>query len=214
MTAPSIVGWGLVGLVIASSLRIAIRRSSLLPAGFDRLAPPALLEVVTAVLFSTLACRIGAVPDLFAYSWLAAAGVQLAAIDWSSRTLPTRLIWPSGIVLAALFGMAAVLNRDAYPLLRSAAGMLALLAFYGALYVLRPGQLGGGDLRLAALLGLALGWIGWSAILVGTLVGWFGAALALLVLRVSRPSKPSRDVPLGPFLIIGAFSVVLMQQVT
>ncbi|MDX8036906.1 prepilin peptidase [Lentzea sp. BCCO 10_0856] len=170
--------------------------------------------MVTAVAFSALAWRIGAVPDLFAYSWLAAVGVPLAAIDWNSRTLPTQLIWPGGIVLAALFGMAALLNRDAYPLLRSGVGMLVLLAFYGALYFLQPGQLGGGDLRLAALLGLALGWLGLSAILVGTLVGWFGAALALLVLRISRPSRPSHDVPLGPFLIIGAFSVVLTQQMT
>jgi leader peptidase (prepilin peptidase)/N-methyltransferase len=214
VTAASIGCWGLVGLVIASVLRITIQRSSLLPPGYERLAPPALLEVVTAVLFSALAWRIGAVPDLFAYSWLAAVGVPLAAIDWNSRTLPTQLIWPSGIILAALFGMAALLNRDAYPLLRSGVGMLVLLAFYGALYVLRPGQLGGGDLRLAALLGLALGWIGCSAILVGTLVGWFGAALALLVPRISRPSTPSRDVPLGPFLIIGALSIVLTQQMT
>lgn len=205
-------GWGLVGLVVASVLRVAVQRSSLLPAGCQRLAPPALLEVVTAALFSALAWRIGAVPDLFAYSWLAAAGVLLAAIDWNARTLPTKLIWSSGFILAVLFGVAALLNRDAYPLLRSAAGILALLAFYGALYFLRPGQLGGGDLRLAALLGLALGWVGWSAILVGTLVGWFGAALALLVLRIGWPSRPSRDVPLGPFLIIGAFGVVLMHQ--
>lgn len=212
MTALSIAGWGLAGLIIASVLRIAIQRGSLVPTGCRQLAPPALLEVVTAVLFSALAWRIGAVPGLFAHSWLAAVGVPLAAMDWRSRTLPTQLIWSSGIILAALFGMAALLNRDAYPLIRSTAGMLALLAFYGALYFLRPGQLGGGDLRLGALLGLALGWVGWPAILVGTLIGWFGAALALLVLRIGRPLRPSRDVPLGPFLIIGAFSVVLMPQ--
>lgn len=211
MTPVSIAGWGLVGLVLASILRIAVQRSSILPATCDRLAPPTVLEVVTAALFSALAWRIGAEPDLFAYSWLAAAGVLLAAVDWNSRMLPTKLIWPSGIILAALFSLAVVLNRDAYPLIRSAAGMLALLAFYGALYFLQPGQLGGGDLRLGALLGLALGWAGWSAVLGGTLFGWFSAAVALLVLRIARRSRTGRDVPLGPFLIIGAFAAVLIQ---
>ncbi|MFI7680507.1 prepilin peptidase [Amycolatopsis sp. K13G38] len=214
MTALSLAGWGLVGLVVASVLRIAVQRSSLLPAGCERLAPRGLLEVVTAVLFSALAWRIGAVPDLFAYSWLAAAGVLLAAIDWNSRTLPTKLIWPSGIILAALFGMAALLNRDAYPVLRSTAGLLALLAFYGALYFLRPGQLGGGDLRLGGMLGLALGWNGWAALLVGTLLGWLGAAITLVVLRIARRVEPTKEISLGPFLVVGALAAILIQPTT
>lgn len=47
----------------------------------------------------------GAEPDLFAYSWLAAASLPLAAIDWTTRQLPTKLIWPTCIILAALLGM-------------------------------------------------------------------------------------------------------------
>lgn len=214
MTALSIAGWGLVGLAVASVLRIAVQRSALVPAGCERLKPPALLEVVTAVLFSALAWRIGAEPDLFAYSWLAAAGVLLAVVDWNSRTLPTKLIWPSGIILAALFGLAALLNRDPYPLIRSAAGMLALLAFYGALYFLRPGQLGGGDLRLGGMLGLALGWTGWAALLAGTLLGWLGAAIALVVLRTARRVELSKEISLGPFLIVGALAAILIQTTT
>ncbi|MGB3441118.1 MAG: prepilin peptidase [Actinophytocola sp.] len=214
MTALSIAGWGLVGLVIASVLRIAVRRSSLLRTGCERLAPPALLEVVTAVLFSALAWRIGAEPDLFAYSWLAAAGVLLAAVDWNSRTLPTKLIWPSGIILATLLSLAAVLNRDAYPLIRSAVGMLALLMFYGALYFLRPGEFGGGDLRLSGLLGLALGWAGWTALLTGTLLGWLAAAIAILVLRIGRGSEASDDIPLGPFLITGTLAAMLVSSMS
>lgn len=214
MTALSIAGWGLVGLVVASVLRITVQRSSLLRAGCERLAPPVLLEAVTAVLFSALAWRIGAEPDLFAFSWLAAAGVLLAAIDWKSHALPTRLVWPTGILLVVLFGLAAVLHRDAYPLVRSVAGMLALLIFYGVLYVLRPGGLGGGDLRLGGVLGLALGWAGWVPILTGTLLGWLTAALALLVLRFVRGSEASQDIPIGPFLIIGAFAAVLVSSMT
>ncbi|MBE1579512.1 MULTISPECIES: prepilin peptidase [Pseudonocardiaceae] len=212
MTAASIAAWGLVGLIVASALRIGVQRGSILPSESERLAPPALLEVVTALMFSGLAWRIGAKPDLFAYSWLAGIGVLLAAVDWNFRQLPTKLIWPSGLVLAALFGLAAVINRDAYPLIRSAAGMLTLLAFYGTLYFLRPGQLGGGDLRLGGLLGLALGWSGWSTVLSGTLLGWLAAALALVALRATRRQvKPSNDVALGPFLVVGAITALLIQ---
>jgi len=212
VTAVNIAGWGLVGLVLAIVLRVVVERGSFLPAGSGRLAPPAVLEVSTGVLFSALAWRLGAEHALFAYSWLAAAGVQLAAIDWKTRILPTKLIWPTGILLASLFGLAAVLDHDAYPLIRSVAGMLALLIFYGALYFLRPGGLGGGDLRLSCLLGLALGWVSWTVILTGTLLGWLSAAAALLVLRAVRGSEASRDSPLGPFLIVGGLAAVLLSS--
>ncbi|WP_158303207.1 prepilin peptidase [Prauserella endophytica] len=186
-----------------------VERVVTLPTVTERVAPPAVLEVVTALLFAALAWRTGAKPELFAYSWFAAISAPLAAVDWRTRRLPTRLIWPSGIVLFALFGMAAAVNRDAYPVIRSFAGMVVLLAFYGAIYFLRPGELGGGDLRLGGLLGLVLGWIGWIAVLTGTLLGWLAAAIAVIALRAVRHTEDGRDVPLGPFLMIGTFVTVL-----
>lgn len=211
MNTAGIAWWGLVGLVVGGGLRVIVQRSSFPPERTGRLAPPALLEVITAVLFAALAWRTGAEPVLFAYSWLVATSLPLAAVDWTTRQLPTKLIWPSGIILAALLGVAAVINRDAYALIRSAAGMLVLLAFYGAIYVLRPGQMGGGDLRLGGLLGLALGWAGWAAVLVGTLLGWLTAAIALVVLRAARRLEPGSNIALGPFLIGGALAIVLVQ---
>lgn len=209
VTALEVTAWGLVGFVIAGGLHIAVQRSSILPAETGRLAPPGLLETITAVLFASLALRIGAEPDLLAYSWLAVVGILLAAIDWNSRQLPTKLLWTAGIILAALFGTAALVSRDAYPLIRSATSMLVLLTFYGTLYILRPGQLGGGDVRLGGLLGLALGWAGWPVVLAGTLFGWLAAAIAFAVLRLIRRTARNREVPLGPFLFIGALASLL-----
>jgi leader peptidase (prepilin peptidase)/N-methyltransferase len=209
MNATSVAGWGLVGFIIGGCLRELLQQTSLLPTTMRRLAPPVVLETVTAVLFAALAWRIGAVPDLFAYSWLAATSVPLAAIDWNFRVLPTKLIWSSGVMLAALFGVAAAVDRDVCPLARSFAAMVVLLAFYGTLYFLLPGQLGGGDLRLAGVLGLALGWASWTAVLAGTLLGWLAAAITVFVLHIVRRTQRGRAVPLGPFLIIGAFMTLL-----
>lgn len=210
MNVVGIAGWGVIGLLTGGGLRVVIPRSAVRPQAIRRLAPPALLEATTAVLFAALAWRTGAKPELFAYSWLAAISTHLAAIDWRTRDLPTKVIWPSGLVLIALFGVAAAVNRDPYPLIRSVGGMLALLAFYGAIYFRRPGQLGGGDLRLGGLLGLALGWISWTAVLTGTLLGWLAAAVAVIVLRVIQRGELSRDVPLGPFLVFGTLVTVLV----
>jgi leader peptidase (prepilin peptidase)/N-methyltransferase len=202
----------LVGLGVGAGLRMLVQHSTLLPTPLPRLSPPVVLEVITAMSFLALAWRIGAAPELFAYSWFAAVNVPLAAIDWRTRELPTKLIWPSVVVLAALFGLAAAVNHDLNPLIRSGAGMLVLLAFYGAIYFLRPGQLGGGDVRLGGLLGLALGWFSWPALLVGTLLGWLGAAIGVLVVRRVRGPDASHDMPLGPFLIAGTFLIVLLDS--
>jgi len=209
MNTAGIAAWSLVGILAAGCLRLVIQRFALLPAGMSRLAPPAVPEVVTAALFAALAWRIGAESVLVAYSWLAAAGVVLATIDWNVRELPTRLVWPVAILLAGLFIAVAAVNQDAQPLARAAAGMLMLLGFYGAIYFVRPGQLGGGDLRLGGLLGLALGWINWTAIFLGTLFGWLAAAVAVLAVRLVRQPESGHEVPLGPFLMCGAFVAIL-----
>ena len=209
MSAISLAGWGLVGLVLGAALNLIATKTALLHGPTERLAPYAVLEIITGALFVGLAWRFGWVPSLFAYSWLAAIGVLLSAIDWKTEQLPSRLIWAGGIVLAVLFGVAAVADHDTWPLIRAAFGAAAVLAFYGTLYLLRPGQLGGGDLRLGGLLGLALGWAGWPAVLEGTLAGWVAAAVALPVLRLVQRPGGDRYIRLGPFLIFGAFAAVL-----
>jgi leader peptidase (prepilin peptidase)/N-methyltransferase len=210
VTAAGIACWGMLGVLVGAVLRISVERSAILPREVKRLAPPALLEVITALLFTAFAWRVGSEPDLFAYSWLAAVGVPLAAVDCKIRRLPTKMILPGGVIFAGLLGVAAIVHRDVYPLVRAGAGMLVLLAGYGMLYFLRPGQLGGGDLRLAAVLGLALGWAGWLAILDGTLFGWVSAAIALALRHITRRAEHRSDVPLGPFLLIGASIALLM----
>lgn len=58
-------------------------------------------------------------------------------------------------------------------------------------------------------MGLGLGWINWIAVLTGTLLGWLAAAIAVIALRAVRRTEAGRDVPLGPFLMIGTFVTIL-----
>lgn len=210
MTALGVAACGLLGFVTGGALRIFGQHSSTVPVDARPLAPPMVLEMLTAVLFSALAWRVGARPELLAYSWFAAAGVLLAAIDWRTRRLPTRLIWPSAGVLVVLLGIAAAVDDAWGLLLRSAAAMLVLFTFYGLLYVVRPGELGGGDLRIGVMSGLALGWAGWPAVAAGTLLSWGAAAALLVVLRIRRQGNAPRDLPLGPLLVIGSIASVLI----
>ena len=212
MNAITITGWSLAGLSTGAAL-VALARRAVAPSANGRscAARAVVVVVVTAALFAILAWRIGAKPELLAYSWLAAIGIPLAITDWTTGQLPTKLIMPGYLVLIVLLALSAALDHRLYPLMRSAGGMVALLAFYGVLYVVFAGQPGGGDLRLSGLLGLALGWAGWTALLSGTLLGWCAAAAWLLALRMTRRVPRDGYIRLGPFLLAGALAALLIQ---
>ena len=89
-----------------------------------------------------------------------------------------------------------------------AAGGVTALA-YLTLVLIRPDQLGLGDVMLAGLLGVALGWFGWRAVLLGSTLAFVGCALAGLVLLATRRASLRSAVPLGPFMVAGAAAVVL-----
>ena len=210
MTNPvGLLAWGILGFVVAAVMRRLVRRRPPVPGeAVASLRLPRPLEPVVAGLFLALAWRTGELFVLIAYSWLATIGALLAVIDWRIRRLPTKLIWPSCVVLLILLSLAALMNRDASALIRSVEGAFVVLGFYGLLYILCPGQLGGGDLRLGFLLGLALAWTSWTTLLVGTLGGWLFAAISVLLLRCTARRPDS--VPLGPFLVCGAFLALLL----
>ena len=113
---------------------------------------------------------------------LAALGGLLLSIsvnDWRHHRIPNR--WVYGGTLAA-FAAAPWLPAGGY--LPAGVGGLAGFAILAALYLGRPGVIGGGDVKLAALLGVALGWpLGLWALL---LAPGFALVVAVPMLAVRR----------------------------
>ena len=173
------------------------------------LGTPVVLELATAVVLALLAGRFGGQPLTLALGFLGALGVALAAIDISVQRLPDRLTLPAYPVLIALLAIAAVTGHDLAALWRALLGGLVLAAAYLLLGLVRPGQLGGGDIKLAGLAGLALGWLGWRAVLTGTALGFMLAGLAGLALLAARRVTLRGTISFGPFLLGGALLVIL-----
>jgi leader peptidase (prepilin peptidase)/N-methyltransferase len=64
--------------------------------------------------------------------------------------------------------------------------------------------MGFGDVKLAGVLGLYLGFVGWSAVAVGMASGvLLGGVLGIALLASGRASRGSR-IPFGPFMLAGA----------
>ena len=97
-------------------------------------------------------------------------------------------------------------------LLRALAGGSILFAGYLILGLLSPGSIGMGDVKLAAPLGLYLGYLGWQQVLFGGLLGFVvGGVLTVLMLRLRRAEKPTETAH-GPAMIIAVLSVALVMN--
>jgi leader peptidase (prepilin peptidase) / N-methyltransferase len=170
---------------------------------------PAALELATATVLALLFGRFGGQPVTLAFGFLGALGVALAAIDIGVQRLPDRLTLPAYPVLITLLAVAALTGHDVSALMRALLGGLALAAGYLLLGIARPGQLGGGDVKLAGLVGLVLGWLGWPALLSGTVLGFVLAAVASLALLAARRVTMRSAISFGPFLLGGALLEIL-----
>ena len=168
------------------------------------------VELLTAVVFGLFAWRLGAVWELPAFLYLAAAGIALAAIDLDVQRLPDRIVLPSYVVTAVLLGAAGLVERDWSALLRAAIGGAALFAFYDVLAFVKPSGMGLGDVKLSGVLGMYLGWLSWGTLLVGGFLGFLiGGLVGLVLILAGRAGRKSR-IPYGPFMVAGAFVGVLL----
>ncbi|MBA8823798.1 leader peptidase (prepilin peptidase)/N-methyltransferase [Saccharopolyspora lacisalsi] len=164
----------------------------------------------TAALFIMLAERYGLGTQALVPIALAVTAAPLAIFDARTRRLPNWLMLHTYALVASATAMAALRTGAFEVALRTLAGALLLLTFCGTLYVLFPGQLGGGDVKIAGPLGAVLASAAWSAVFAGLLLGWTLAAIAQLFLRAVRRDQAGEALPLGTFLLIGTFATLLL----
>ncbi len=140
-----------------------------------------------------------------AFLFLAAVSIALTMIDLDTHRLPNPVVLPGYPVLAVLFAGACLAGAPGESLLRAAIGGAALFAFYWLLRVLRPGGMGGGDVKLAGVLGAALGFVGWGALIVGAFAAFlFGGVVGIGLMLAGRATRRTA-IPFGPFMIVGAW---------
>jgi leader peptidase (prepilin peptidase)/N-methyltransferase len=171
---------------------------------------PARLAAAAALVGAVLGWARAGQPDLVAFVTLGLLGTAMGYVDLRRHLLPDRLTVPALLVGAVLLGVAALApGTDAqasYPRAWAAAGGLLLLYLLMALAY--PAGLGLGDVKLAAALGLHLGWLGWAAVVVGTIAAFLVGGLVAIVLLALRRATRRSAVPFGPSMLLGALLAV------
>jgi leader peptidase (prepilin peptidase)/N-methyltransferase len=147
--------------------------------------------------------------EILAFLYFAAISIALTLIDLDTHRLPDSIVLPSYVVAGILFSVAAWLAGDWAPMLRAGIGMAALYAFYFLLRLVRPGGMGGGDVKLAGVIGIYLGWLGWGALAVGAFAAFvYGGVFGIALLLARRAGRKSA-IPFGPWMIFGAWTGIL-----
>jgi leader peptidase (prepilin peptidase) / N-methyltransferase len=162
------------------------------------------VEAGTGLLFALTALRFGLSWELPAFLLLAGAGVLLAVIDAQHKLLPDRVTLPAIGGGAALLAVAALGTGEWTALLRGVAAAAVLFVVFFLLVLISPRSIGMGDAKLAALLGLYLGWLGWEIVLLGIAAGFVVQAVLAVLLLATRRIGLKGELPFGPAMLLGA----------
>jgi leader peptidase (prepilin peptidase) / N-methyltransferase len=165
---------------------------------------------ITAVLFGALALRFGLTWILPALLVFAAASTVLTLVDLAEKRLPNAVVFPTLGVVAVLLVPATWATGAWLSLLWALGGAAAMFAVYLVLALISPSSMGMGDVKLALVVGLLLGWFGLNAWLIG-LLGAFvvGGVIALIALALRRVTLRG-SIPFGPSMLAGALIAVLI----
>ena len=159
------------------------------------------VELLTGVLYMLLWFKFGFSIPFAVYAALTSTLLTVALIDYDHKIIPNTITLP---------GMAIGLGLSVWVLpltpLASLLGILLGGAFFYLIALVSRGGMGGGDIKLIAMIGAFLGWQGalftiFSGALLGSLVG----VTLMLLGRKGRKDK----VPFGPFLSSGAILFML-----
>jgi leader peptidase (prepilin peptidase)/N-methyltransferase len=167
------------------------------------------VELGTAALFVVMGVKFGATLQLPAYLYFAAIAVALSMIDIDVKRLPDVITLPSYVVAGLLLLVPAAAHDTWTDYGRAWLAALILFAFYAIVWFVYPAGMGLGDVKLAGVLGLYLGWLGWGVLAVGAFLGFLLGALGGVLLMLSRRGGRKSKVPFGPYMVAGATLSIL-----
>jgi len=153
--------------------------------------------------------------NLLVYGLFAVGSIALAVIDARTRLLPNRIVFPLYAVGLAGFGLITALlhdTRGVHHLITAVASAAALFVLFYLIAMFGP--MGYGDVKLAGVIGLYLGWLSLPVVYAGVLLGTVSAALVSLIVVATRRARHLAwrhlEVAYGPYLLFGAWAAILL----
>lgn len=169
--------------------------------------PVVALALLWPAVGATIGVRIGwaAVPAYLLLAWLS---VVLVWIDSDVHRLPNGLTYPAYPAMALLLGAASIVLGDRR-WIGALIGLVVILGLFALLWLASRGQVGLGDVKCAGIVGMALGWLGVDALILGTMATFLIGGIWALALVLFRGAGRKTPFAYGPSMCIGAFIAIL-----
>lgn len=166
-------------------------------------------EISTAILFAIVTWVLGATWTLPAYLVFVTACVALTLTDLAAKRLPNRIVFPADAIGAVLLVAGALLDGDADNLVGAAVGALGYSGVMLVVHLIAPAGLGFGDVKLAVLLGMFLGYQSLWHVAAGFFFAYLAGGIISIVLVVTKLRTMKDAIPFGPYMMAAALLMVI-----
>ena len=155
-----------------------------------------IVELITGLIFLSLYFNFLISPQFFIYALLCTSLIIIAFIDLEHKIIPDVITLP-GIII----GLTLSLTMPHITLINSIKGLLIGGGLFYAIAIISRGGMGGGDIKLIAMVG---SFLGWKNVLLTIFLGSLFGSIVGIVLIILKKKNRKDMVPFGPFLSLGA----------
>jgi leader peptidase (prepilin peptidase)/N-methyltransferase len=168
--------------------------------------PP--IMIVGALLGALTANTFGFTLQLFAYGLMIAMALEQTLVDFCTHRLARGVTMRAALAGGPLLTLAAINIDETTRIATMMAAFVATLVFFLVLSFISKGGIGSGDVRLAPMLAMFLGWLSWQHVYIGLASGFILGGIWALALIVTGKASRSSRIAFGPFLCIGAVATL------
>jgi leader peptidase (prepilin peptidase)/N-methyltransferase len=198
---------------------VAMRRSRRAQRTITKLDALALRKPVSKAPVAVLGGLLGALTyrrfgfslEMFAYGLMIAMCIEQSIIDYITHRLPRGVTFRAAIVGGPLLALAAINHDDNGRIGVMFTSFIITLVLFALLAAFSKGGIGGGDVRLAPVLAMFLGWLGAIHVYIGLGSGFILGGVVAAGMLITRRASTSTRIAFGPFLCIGAIIAVFVQ---
>jgi leader peptidase (prepilin peptidase)/N-methyltransferase len=170
------------------------------------------IPIATGGVFAALAASVPSPWLLPAYLAFGAAMVTLTITDVQTKLIPNRILGPATVVGSVLLTAGGLLTTEYSSIVRAAAGGFAYFGVMLALALIARGALGFGDVKMAFMIGVFTGYLGWGNVVVAGLGAFVLGGLVSLILLVTRLRSRKDMIPFGPFMTTAGIGAIIFAE--
>jgi leader peptidase (prepilin peptidase)/N-methyltransferase len=164
------------------------------------------VEFLTGLIYLIIYLIYGLSIQSLVYIILSSALIIIAFIDLKEQIIPDIISLPGiviGLILSFIVPYISFINSALGALFGG--GVILIIAWVGSI-VFKKEAMGGGDVKLTAMIGAFLGW---RYTIISLFLGFFLGALTGIVLIMTKIKKREDAIPFGPFIALGSIITLL-----